>query len=247
MWRFREVAMRVAWVMPTWAITIAMVACVDETRPVRILAIGDSITAGQASGAGGPGFVDLMARELGSGFEVVNLGCGGANSWVLRPEAGMVTCVGRTENDDPVDYFDDLVDPTLPAEKAIVLIGTNDALLPASIWSYTVSVIEIIDGLLERGVGEILLLTPPPYAGDDPEVSAKSAALANAIFHPVGICARFERVRCPPNLHRLMDTAEHFADGDIHPNAAGHELIAETLIRALMRVESSNGPNEDAW
>ncbi len=45
----------------------------------RVLLIGDSITEGAVSGTPGVPYADVVATDLGPGFDVLNLGCGGAS------------------------------------------------------------------------------------------------------------------------------------------------------------------------
>jgi lysophospholipase L1-like esterase len=190
---------------------------------LAVLFIGDSITFGISSAPTGNGFADRLRG--------INIGCGGAPTAVWRPEAGEVACLGRFEN-EPIDYWQTLVVPNAPrAEVAVVMLGTNDALLGLPSQFYWYSIGRIVEGLQALGMAEVLLLPPPPAFGVSPEVQARLAGLA---FLAGRLCEELEGVTCGPDVFNLLGP-EDFAPGDVHPNRHGHRKIANALRSFLPR------------
>jgi lysophospholipase L1-like esterase len=209
--------------------TITLWSSTSSADPIRILAVGDSITFGISSAPTGPGYVPLLANKLG-GYDVINVGCGGANAAVWRPAAGESACLGRNNN-DPLDYWDDLVIPSMPEDIATIMLGTNDAQIGAPAWIYLGSLTQIIEGLLGLGVSDIILMTPPPSNKGIPAVDTLLAAYADGITDPTtGLCATLLGVRCGPDVYNLLDPATDFAPANAHPNATGHAKIADALF-----------------
>jgi len=174
---------------------------------IRILALGDSLTAGFGL-ARGEGFVaQLQAALRAEGFPTLTVLDGGVS--------GDTTAGGRAR-----------LDWTL-AEKphgAIVALGGNDGLrgLPPAATAQNLAA--IMDRLLEREQIPVLLagMLAPPNLGADygrafREAFARQAERAGVIFYPFFL----EGVAAQPALNQ--------PDG-IHPNAAG---VAEIVRRML--------------
>ncbi len=219
------------------AFLVAALALPSAATPIRVLAIGDSITWGWVSAPTGPGYVDLLASELGADYEVTNIGCGGSTTAMWLPSAGAITCGGRFYN-RRVDYWARLVDRATPADLATIMLGTVDAARGILPWVYGDNLQQIIAGLFDRGVGEIVLMTQPTR----PNADAATRALLDAYAAAVGgLCATLPGVRCGPDVYRLLDPVADFALGDIHPNRTGHVKIASALGGYIVNPEPSTG------
>lgn len=196
---------------------ITLGANTGRADSIKTLAIGDSITLGISSSPVGPGYAQILELE--------NLGCGGANANGWRPEAGLSVCLARDDN-EPLDYWDDLILPALPADQATILLGTNDAVIGLPPLWYEGSLRQLIAGLVLVGVSDVVLMTPPPNFGGDEEVQAMLNVYVGIIRQ---LCAEKPAVTCGPELHTLLGP-EDFAPGNVHPNATGHAKIADALF-----------------
>jgi len=217
-------------------LTLAAAACgADPSAPLRIVLIGDSITAGSVSGPPGPSFAELLHDDFGSAAEFVVAGCPGANtrSWTRPPDESGCHVSGA---------FEQLAEGSLPADVVVVLLGTNDALahylLPVPPPEYEERLEALLKRVREHGAGEIVLVTPPPLGSRWPERRAQQREQASERLRAyreivARLCAG-ETV-CGPDLQSLLDPAAHF-DGIVHPNAAGHAVIAEALAETLRRL-----------
>ena len=204
--------------------------------PIRVLTIGDSITLGVVSVPTGPAYVDSLAELLGPDYDVVNIGCGGANAFNWRPAAGNASCLGRNMN-IPLDYFDDLVDPNTPAEIATIMLGTNDASIGLPFGIYNASLIQITQGLFDRDIEKVVLMTPPPHPSTDPSTQNLIASYVTGILDSdTGLCATIDNVLCGPNVFELLDSSSDFAPSDVHPNEMGHAKIASALFDVIVAI-----------
>jgi lysophospholipase L1-like esterase len=196
--------------------------------------VGDSITEGIVSAPLGPAYAELLPTLLGPDFEVVNTGRGGVSSVLMDPGTLCAPlCPGSADN-----LFDEDITPQLPADIATVMLGLNDALgffltEPTAPNDYDAHMREIVDALFDGGVTTVMLMTAPI-----PEnVSDVTEAFLVAYGDVVGsMCATLAGVVCGPDLSTLLDPILDFESGNIHPNAAGHAKIAQSLSLALIAV-----------
>jgi lysophospholipase L1-like esterase len=218
------------------AALIGALACgVEAPAPdvprIRVLLIGDSITAGLVSEPMGPPYAELLQQRLGERFEVLNLGCGGSSSLDWTRSRGAVMCGGRPSTPN---LYESRVQPQMPAAFATVLLGTNDSQgiredrrIPTE--EYGAALREIATNLLEDGVERVLLLGPPlvPH-----KVAAmmRLAAYGKAVEV---ICQEDPRLVCGPDVRYLL-YGEDFETGNMHPNGPGHVKIADALAEALL-------------
>jgi lysophospholipase L1-like esterase len=218
---------------------ILLWASTGAADPIRMAAIGDSITFGISSEPRGPGYVSLLSDTLGEDFEVTNLGCSGSIAGNWRPDAIPAVC-GGDNGGEPLDYWDDRVLPAMPADVVTIMLGTNDAQRGIEAWLYRAFLVRIIDGLQAEGVSDILLMTPPPHPSEDPNVQILLTGYVSVITHPtLGLCTTFDGVRCGPDVYHLLDSNTDFAAGDGHPNAMGHQKIADSLAGFIVPEPSS--------
>jgi lysophospholipase L1-like esterase len=206
-----------------------------EAAPIRVVLLGDSITAGYVSAPVGPAFATLLAGSLGAGFEVVNIGCPGASSLDWSPGVGDSLCPPLPAQ--LPNLYAALAATSLPADLVVVLLGTNDAIglgepEPLGAQTYHDAIDELVGGLLGDGAGRVMLATPPPNFASPP-AQLLLAAYAGEI---VGLCgAPGDAVLCGPDLLSLLEVGD-FASGDVHPNAAGHAKIAAALHESIVAV-----------
>jgi lysophospholipase L1-like esterase len=200
--------------------------------PIQVLAIGDSITAGVVSGPAGDPYVDVLATELGPGFEVINAGCSGASSldW-MRPYAESLPC--------PIAGAYELrAQPHLPTEIVTILLGGNDAVGyfengPVPVDAFTSTMDALIDRLFGDGVGLVVLMTPPPNPGASAAVDLRLQAYGDALWT---LCEPGTHVVCGLDLYELLDASLDFEGTNPHPNAAGHEKIGLALADVVRSV-----------
>jgi acyl-CoA thioesterase-1 len=178
-----------------------------------VVALGDSLTAGfgLSPEEAWPALIDARLRREGSPYRMVNAGVSGDTS------AGGLRRV-------------DWVLRTQP-EIAVVALGANDGLRGQPPAETRANLAAIVERLQRAGVRVLLagMRLPPNYG---PE---RATAFA-AVFTDV---ARQAKVPLMPFLLDgvAADPALNLADG-VHPNAAGHRVIAERVwpyLRPLLQ------------
>lgn len=203
--------------------------------PYSVVLLGDSITQGQTSEPSGPPFAALLADSLGAGFDVINIGCGGASSRDWSPSAGDSTCGGLPNPLLLAPLYPSLAKPNLPADLVVVMLGTNDAIglfepAPLTSEEYRAALEELAMGLLHDGAGRVLLATPPP----DFVVPYTEFTLIAYAGQVLDLCgAPGDAILCGPDVFNLLQF-EDFASGDIHPNGAGHAKIADAMYSSIL-------------
>ena len=178
------------------------------TKPARIVAFGDSLTAGLgvSPDQSYPAQLQRRLREAGYSYEVINAGVSGDTTtgglrrlaWILKSRPWMV----------------------------ILELGANDGLRgqPLSLMASNLS--EIIDGLQEAGVEVVLAgMQIPPNYGLDYTTGFASLFEQLARDHSVTLIPFFlEGVAARKELNQ--------ADG-IHPTAEGYRIVAQTVFDVI--------------
>jgi lysophospholipase L1-like esterase len=186
--------------------------------------------------------VDFVA-EARPHVEVVNAGCWGATTWQWTIDGAPP---GYHCGSHGMSLWDELVRDWLPAQRAYVLLGTNDARThaygyydrPVSPLEYALNLSALIDRLRSAGVVQIVLLAPHDPVDADAEQLARLADYRRII---TAFCApEFSRVTCGPDLSEVLGP-EDLVDG-VHPNQQGHRKIAEAIL-ALDDPASLRGPH----
>jgi acyl-CoA thioesterase-1 len=180
------------------------------TQPVRILALGASITAGYGLDAADSLPVQLEAalRAHGVDATVINSGVSGDTS------AGGLARLDWALADNP-----DLV---------ILDLGGNDALRAIDPKTTEANLDAIVSRLKaeKRGVLIAGMLAPPNLGAD-------YQAAFNAVFPAVA--ARYDATLYPFLLDGVVtDPALNQEDG-IHPNAAGVKVIVERMLPSVLQ------------
>ncbi len=207
-----------------------------------VLVLGDSHSLGMVKG-GGPSFFFLLGRELGRDYELRLSACPGSTvlDWTREsPVEARCSMAGA---------YDSLARPNLPADVAIVLLGTNDAAgfgeaAPLSTRRYANAMRELVNALLGDGVRRVVLVPPPPSAGPfaGSERRTRLAAYGRALR---ALADEEERISTGPDLLELIEVGTHLEPGAVHLNAAGHRLVAERLARELRALETTAPPETD--
>jgi lysophospholipase L1-like esterase len=206
-----------------------LVGSACDPGPARVLLVGDSITVGRVSEPKAPPYADLLAAALAPDFEVEVAACGGSTASEWMPAADSKLCAREWVEPNLYGAF---VSPQLPAEFAVVLLGTNDSGNPHASErmadDYEAALRALVGGLLADGAERIVLMTPPPVHGR----MKRYLRLQQLRLRVQAICEDRPEVICGPDLFALLK-AEDFETGNAHPNGAGHEKIARALGETL--------------
>lgn len=177
-------------------------------RPLRIVAFGDSLTAGfgVAPDQAYPSLLERRLRETGYNYEVINAGVSGDTTagglrrvnWVLKSEPFLV----------------------------ILELGANDGLRGLSLSDMEANLRKIIQRFQEAKVPVLLIgMKIPPNYGEEytKQFEAIYPRLAKEFDFPL-MPFFLEGVAIDPRLNQ--------GDG-IHPNAEGYRVIVENLLPIL--------------
>ena len=219
---------RIPWVALALLSTLPLASADAATK---VLLIGDSVTAGFVSGPPGASYPEVLQAALGSGYTVIAEGCGGSSSLDWHPEPGSpVSGCGL------VPHYTEFAQSHLPAEFAVVLLGTNDALGffetgPTAANHYANTIFDLVEALRLDGAGQVILMSAPSLC-ESADEEAKSLLSAYATATDI-ICRLTDTSLCGPDLHELLDPELDFAKCDIHPNAGGHAAIGLALADVI--------------
>ena len=176
--------------------------------PIRIVALGDSLTAGYElpPEAAFPVVLERALRERGHDVVIENAGV-----------SGDTASGGRDRLDWSVPEGTDAV---------IVELGANDALRGVDPATTRAAIAAIVERLEERGIAVLLAgMIAPPNMG------AEYGAAFNAIFPE--IAAATGVVYYPFFLDGVAaDPALNLSDG-MHPNVAGVSVIVERILPSV--------------
>ncbi len=187
------------------AIVVRLSAAARAGAESRVLvALGDSLTAGLGvtPDEAWPAQLQTRLRREGWDYRVVNAGVSGDTT------AGGLRRLDWILRSDPA--------------IVIVALGANDGLRGQSVAAMRDNLSAIVERLRARGVRVLLagMRMPPNYGG---AYAHEFAAAFDAVARRTGVALMpflLEGVGAAPALNQ--------ADG-IHPNAAGHRLIAEAI------------------
>ena len=206
----------------------------DMPRGVRVLFIGDSVTAGFGLG-GRPSYVCLTSERLqerGLDVEILCNALDGADSsYLLRRYHRMVTAH----------------DPDWVAFN----VGLNDALppegrAPRSPAEFAANMLELIDRTTTLGARPILIVPNPRYipAGGmrlTDERGTSEEALCDVMQHYADVVRGLADAMNLPlvDAHRAFRNEPRAADllqDGTHPTLAGHELLADLVTEELLQL-----------
>jgi len=190
---------------------LAVLAQAAAAQPVKIVALGDSLTAGYGLGAG-DGFTDrLQARLKADGLEatVVNAGVSGDTS-----KGGLAR-----------------LDWSVPDDTTLVILelGANDALRGIEPAQTRANLDAMLARLKQRNIPVLLAgMIAPPNMGEDYGKAFNPIYAELARKHDVALYPFFlDGVAGEASLNQ--------ADG-MHPNAEGIGVIGERIVPAVLEV-----------
>ena len=192
----------------------ARAAAQDEA--VRILMLGDSLTAGYGllSHEALPARLEAALRALGITASVLNGGVSGDTT------TGGLARLGWALADDP--------------HAVVVALGANDALRAIDPALSRTNLDRILTTLAERGLPVLLAgMVAPRNLGRD------YAARFDPIYPEMA--ARHGTLFYPFLLEGVAAVAALNQDDGIHPNAAGVEVIVERILPTLLRLLGRTG------
>jgi hypothetical protein len=190
----------------------------------RALFIGDSITMGiGADEPGWTGFVGRLQRWLPH-MDLVNAGCRGGllQAWTAgySMEQTRNLCWWGSA-------WDMMAQPYFPVRFTHVLVGGAQLpiSLPPDLWELE------LQKLVDLISGKVIISTrPKDPAHLNDAVTVKYAGYRAAVHRVV---AANSRVQFGVDFHPLLEPVEHFDNGDVHPNQAGHDVMAQALLARL--------------
>jgi acyl-CoA thioesterase-1 len=192
-------------ILTTPAAALAQTAAVSVAKPIKMVVLGDSLSAGLglSASAAFPGRLQKALKSNGIEVDMVNAGVSGDTS------SG-----GR-----------DRLDWSVPAgtEAVIVELGANDALRGIDPSVTRAALTDIITRLKARGIAVLLcgMVAPPNYGSD-------YSARFNAIYPE--LAKSFGVPLYPFFLQGVATvTALNQADG-MHPTPEGVDLIVKNIL-----------------
>ncbi|HBN77456.1 MAG TPA: hypothetical protein DD473_16945 [Planctomycetaceae bacterium] len=207
----------------------------EESSPIRVACLGDSITAGARVDAKTESYPARLQELLGENFEVRNFGIGGAT----------LIKTGRPNiwsNLDAVKKFQPHI--------AVISLGTNDTVGGGRInWEqigrFEDDYSELITELANLPTKpQIIVCTPSAMVLTTPDLSEKRLAdLTERKTRLQELCERIRKVAIKHEDRNvfllelnevLQDRPELLSNGDgVHPNAQGYLAIAQTLAKRI--------------
>lgn len=180
---------------------------------VRILALGDSLTAGYRV-APGAALPDVLEELLaGEGFEVEIINAGVSGDTAGGGLARLPLLIGER------------------LDAAIVEFGVNDSFMGLPVDRVRWALEEIIRRLKERGVEVMLAGTPAPWA-EDPDYAEDFERIYGDLADKHGL------VLYPSVLEDVLGNPELTQWDGLHPNERGIRVMAERMlpkVRELVR------------
>lgn len=192
---------------------------------MKIICMGDSLTYGTGLEDRENQCWSALAAKR-TGYEMVNRGVGGDTT------AGMLA---RCQN----EVF------ACRPDAMILLGGANDIFYT---WDYrpaSANVISMVKQAQSHGIS-VLVGLPLPFVAEEIPVRAWNADRDN--HHVAAVLARYARwltLYCTESKIPVIDFRSHFFNSDgsvrrelffsdgVHPNPAGHQLLADILCEAL--------------
>lgn len=175
-------------------------------RKTKVLLIGDSISQGYGAGMAGATYVNALQRMVK--YEIMNQGIGG-----FRFNAGIVT---KIEGYDP--------------EKIMVVLGTNGHDNPGL--DYETEVVRFFEALHTLYGDRPVLAITPLWRCDQWYNSGRMEWCISIIRRE---CAKYPNVTVMNGFDAIPHIAECFID-DLHPNAYGSYLYAESIARHIRAI-----------
>lgn len=240
---------------------LSFMACLGSASDVEVLLIGDSITEGVVSGPEARARACVqercwpvrLAALLGDDHRVINRGVGGATT---RDWTGLTVGIPFAEIDDSrAPLFEGIPESELDADIVVILLGTNDAIgfleaAPIPPDEYARNLELLTRRVLDRGAGQVVLVPPPPQHHAPVAVQLRLVGYRVAIE---GLCRAMSSERsadrpavlCGPDLLDQLGPQD-FEKNDVHPNAAGHQRIAEAVAETIEALSRGRRPEPES-
>lgn len=194
-----------------------------ETRKVKVACVGDSITAGSGASAAGNNYVSQLQKQLGTHYTVQNFGNSGKT---LLAEGADNSGYTKTDTYTNSKAFE--------PDVVTIMLGTNDS--KDATWNaygdkYEQELRELVQTYRDLPSHPLVILATSPTAYNrnwninDAVVSGKIAPIQRKVAAEMG-CPLIDANAATKNA------ADKFADG-IHPNDAGHALLAELFAKDI--------------
>ena len=198
--------MRAAWLV---VIALALVACSKPSeqplaRGTKVLALGDSLTAGNGVSPA-EAWPSLLAAR--TGWEIVNGGVSGDTS-----AGGLERLPSLLEEHSPSLVF--------------VSLGGNDMLRRVPQAETVANLNRILDLIKARGAKAVLLATPRPSIGG----AVFNNLSAAEFYRPIAETHKIPLIE--DALPEVLSDTKLKGDA-LHPNAAGHALLTTKIAKAL--------------
>ena len=213
-----------------------LILVLTSSKPVKVACIGDSITYGaRCEDREENAFPFLLGKMLGPDYDVRNFGYG----WRVMMDTGDFPYMKEQMYSDVKAFLPDIV---------TIMLGTNDS-KPMN-WTDRTAFHEdmrkMVDDLQKLpSHPRIYLMTPTPVRNDGPiePGTIVDTTIVNQIIPEIKAVAvrrwlDFIDLRTP-----LLGHGEMFPDG-IHPNAAGHKVIAQTIYDAFEKRGDTGKPGK---
>lgn len=192
-----------------------------QGRQLRLLMLGDSITAGYglARSEGPPARIEALLRERGRDVRVIDAGV-----------SGDTTAGGRAR----LEWA--LADQP---DAAIVALGGNDALRGLTPAQMRTNLTAILDGLAARNIPTLLAGMMAP-----PNLGAEYGREFSSVFNDLAE-ARPEVVFYPFLLEGVAGDPALNQPDRIHPNPRGAQILAERMLPAIETLldRAANSPS----
>lgn len=227
--RKREILEPICWIL---AAAVMAAPAFAQQQTARILAIGDSLTAGYglAEDDSYPSQLQRTLAALGYSVEVENAGISGDTT------TGVLNRLDWILQDAP--------------DAAIVAIGANDAFRAVSVDLVHANLSEILEKLQTRNIPVLLCGFKAPRNLGHEYVQAFDQVYED-------LARKFDVEFYPHFLEGVATVADLNLSDGIHPNAEGVARIVKGIInevrKLLLRVDNANKqanrppPSEFAW
>jgi acyl-CoA thioesterase-1 len=202
-----------------YGVLVAAILWAQSASGAKIACVGDSITFGHGLNQNTESYPAVLAARLGAGHSVRNFGVSGT------------TLLKNGDN----TYWDEAnftASGAFDPDVVVIMLGTNDA-KPQN-WSreaeFSPDYAELIAHY--RSLGALVYVaTPPPVYGAG-AFDIQPAVVSNEVAPLVRTIAMDASAPLIEIFTALSGKSELFPD-TVHPNAAGAELIADTVFAAL--------------
>ncbi len=192
----------------------------SQSRPLRLLAIGESTVAGVGAANHGEALTGQLARQMArlTGRSVAWVACGLSGASVATARTALLPQVAAE-----------------PADLLLVVFGVNDVLEHTRPARYARDLQALIEALRERvGNAPVLIAAAPPMDRFPSLPRPLNAYLGARAALLNGATRRLAVGRAAQVAPLVSIEPALFAADGFHPSAAGYAVWAESLARAAL-------------